>query len=176
MSNAAKPGLLMYMCIGFLLLSDCRNSNCATTTLETSSFICKSTYTVAHGVSRKLTVSAHENWLINSHVDSVYCLLISTPPQHVILSYDQLRAASLIGWNAVTWRWALSYVHHFTVTRCDNIMSHMWHYNVTRCDVTWCSLNSNVRHTLFLCLHLVCLFFCFLASYCKFFLNTVWIY
>jgi len=56
------------------------------------------------------------------------------------LSCDQLWAASLIGRNAVTWRWALSYVHHFTVTRGDIMMS--------PCDVTWSSLNVNVRYIL----------------------------
>ena len=84
-----------------------------------------------------------------------------------ILSYDQLWAALLTGRNAVTWRWALSYVHRFTVTRCDLIMSRVWHYNVTPGDVTWCSLNANVRYILrCFCLRLVC----FLASYCKFLL------
>ena len=43
---------------------------------------------------------------------------------HQSLSYDQLWAASLIGRNAVTWRWA--YVHIFTVTRGDMIMSPGW--------------------------------------------------
>ena len=33
---------------------------------------------------------------------------------HIILSSDQLRAASLIGRNAVTWLWALSNVGRFT--------------------------------------------------------------
>jgi len=32
-----------------------------------------------------------------------------------LLSYDQLWAASLIGRNAVTWRWALSYVYRFNM-------------------------------------------------------------
>ena len=34
----------------------------------------------------------------------------STEGHHISLSYDQLWAASLIGQNAGTWRWALSYV------------------------------------------------------------------
>jgi len=61
-----------------------------------------------------------------------------------ILSYDQLWAASLIGRNAVTWRCALSYVHRFTATRGDIIMSTGWHYNVTPGDVTWRSSNANI--------------------------------
>lgn len=36
-----SPGLLMYMWMGFLLLSDCRNSSCAITRLATLSSICK---------------------------------------------------------------------------------------------------------------------------------------
>ena len=75
------------------------------------------------------------------------------------LSYDQLWAASLIGPNAVTWRWALSYVHRFTVTRGDIVMSPRspgWHYIVTPGDVTWRSLNANVRYILrCFCLRLV---------------------
>ena len=42
------------------------------------------------------------------------------------LSYDQLLAALLIGQNA--WRWALSYVHRFTVAP-------VWHYNVRYADI-----------------------------------------
>lgn len=37
----SSPGLLMYMWMGFLLLSDCRNSSCAMTRLATPSSICK---------------------------------------------------------------------------------------------------------------------------------------
>lgn len=36
-----SPGLLIYMWMGFLLLSDCRNSSCAMTRLATLSSICK---------------------------------------------------------------------------------------------------------------------------------------
>jgi hypothetical protein len=36
-----SPGLLMYMWMGFLLLSDCRNSSCAITRLATPSSICR---------------------------------------------------------------------------------------------------------------------------------------
>lgn len=36
-----SPGLLMYMWMGFLLLSDCKNSSCAITRLATLSSICK---------------------------------------------------------------------------------------------------------------------------------------
>jgi len=68
-------------------------------------------------------------------------------------------AASLIGRNAVMWRWALSYVHRFTVTRGDIIMSPEWHYNVAPGDVMWHSLNANVRYILrCFCLHSVCFF------------------
>ena len=70
-------------------------------------------------------------------------------------------AASLIGGNAVTWRWALSYVHRFTVTRGDIIMSPGWHYNVTPGDVTWRLLNANVRYIL------RC--FCLGPTFCLFF-------
>jgi len=97
----------------------------------------------------------------------------STEGHHIWLSYDQLWAASLIGRNAVTWRWALSYyVHRFTVTRCDIIMSHMWNYNVTRRDVTWCSLNANVRYILrCFCLRLVCFCFVFWRLTVSFFMK-----
>jgi len=58
---------------------------------------------------------------------------------------------------------------------CSTLHRHpVWHYSVTRCDVTWCSLNANVRYILrCFCLRLVCFFFVFLTSYCKFLLNTV---
>jgi len=46
----------------------------------------------------------------------------STNVYHIWLSYDQLWAVLLIGWNAVKWRWALSYVHRLTVTWGDIIM------------------------------------------------------
>jgi len=59
------------------------------------------------------------------------------PTGQMQLSYDQLWAASLIGRNAVTWRWTLSYVHRFTVTRDDIIMSPR---------VTSRSLNANVTY------------------------------
>ena len=62
------------------------------------------------------------------------------------LSHDQLWAASLIGRNAVTWRWALSYVHRFTVTPFDITMSDIWYCNVKRGNVTWRSLNANVTY------------------------------
>ena len=61
---------------------------------------------------------------------------------------DQLLPASLIDRNAVAWRLALSYVHRFTVTWFDIIMSDIWHYNVIRGDVTWRSLIANVRYIL----------------------------
>ena len=64
------------------------------------------------------------------------------------LSYDQLWATSLIGRNAVTWHWALSYVHRFTISPFDIIVSDIWHYNVERGDVTCRSLNANVRYIL----------------------------
>ena len=38
-----SPGLLMYMCTGSLLLSDCRNRSWATTRLDMSSWICRET-------------------------------------------------------------------------------------------------------------------------------------
>ena len=46
----------------------------------------------------------------------------STNVYHIWLSYDQLWAVLLIGWNAVKWCWALSYVHRLTVTWGDIIM------------------------------------------------------
>jgi len=108
------------------------------------------------------------------HYLDLLCICCTTCCGHVELSYDQLWAASLIGRNAVTLRWGLSYVHCFTVTRCDLITSHMWHYNVTRCDVTWCSLNVNVRYILrCVCLRFVFCFVFFLTFYCKFILNTI---
>jgi len=55
---------------------------------------------------------------------------------------------AVIGRNTVTWRWALSYVHRFTVTRGDIIMSPGWHYNVIPGDVTWRSLNAEIRYIL----------------------------
>ena len=57
------------------------------------------------------------------------------------LSYDQLWASSLLGRNAVTWRWSLSYDQYITV---DSHMT-VYHYNDM---VTWRSLNVNiiVRH------------------------------
>ena len=39
-TNISIPGLLMYMCTGFLVDSDCKYSNCATTTLDISSLTC----------------------------------------------------------------------------------------------------------------------------------------
>ena len=81
-----------------------------------------------------------------------------SPDDIYLLSYDQLWAASLIGRNAVQWRWALSF-HRFTVTRGDITMSPGWHYNVTPGDreaVTWRSLNANVRYIV----RCFCLRFC----------------
>jgi len=54
--------------------------------------------------------------------------------EQTFLSYDQLWAASLICRNAVTWRWTLSYVHRFMVTRGDIIMPPGWrHATFTKC-------------------------------------------
>ena len=67
------------------------------------------------------------------------------------LSHDQLRPASLIGRNAVTWRWALSNVHRVTVNR-----------QIVQClTVTWRSLDIfytvNVINILrSICLRFVC--------------------
>jgi len=65
----------------------------------------------------------HHIWML----DSLPCISFTLPRYTVIHP---------------KWRWALSHVHCFMVTRCDIIMSHMWHYNVTQCDVTWCSINA----------------------------------
>jgi len=81
-----------------------------------------------------------------------------SPYDIYLLSYDQLWAASLIGRNAVQWRWALSF-HRFTVTRGDITRSPGWHYNITPGDceaVTWRSLNANVRYIV----RCFCLRFC----------------
>ena len=80
-------------------------------------------------------ISALRSWCKHSEADTT------------ILSYDQLWAASLIGRNVFTWRWALSYVHRFTVT--------------------WCSLNANVTYTLRCFLFTFCLFFVFFCHTTK---------
>jgi len=80
--------------------------------------------------------------------------------RHGWVSYDQLRAALLIGRNTVTWHWALSYVYRFTVTRGDIIMSPQ----VMSRDVPKCK--RKIYSTLFL--FTFSLFFWHLAeSFCK---------
>jgi len=60
---------------------------------------------------------------ISRHFMCLYFLCII----YVVLSYDQLRAASLIGRNAATWRWALSTDRCFTVTQ--QTVKRSWHHN-----------------------------------------------
>ena len=56
--------------------------------------------------------------------------------QIILLLYDQLWAASLIGWNAVMWRWSLSNDQRVTVDRV------VCHYNDKRSMLWRCWLGS----------------------------------
>lgn len=53
-ASPASPGLLMYMWMGFLLLSDCRNSSWAITKLARLSSICRGGHGGVQGVPRAL--------------------------------------------------------------------------------------------------------------------------
>jgi len=92
-------------------------------------------------------------WHVQPRVVIFPCRTHYCPSSVFTVVWPDQPAASLIGRNAVTWRWALSHVHRFTVTRVDIIMLTGWHYNVNpapgdREAVTWRSLNGNVRYIL----------------------------
>ena len=53
----------MYICTGFLLLSDCRNSSCATTRLDKSSLICTTETETSVG-SLVIFVSCHSQCVL----------------------------------------------------------------------------------------------------------------
>jgi len=98
-------------------------------------------------------------WHVNLGSSYFACPTHYRPSSVFTVVWPDQPAALLIGRNAVTWRWALSHVYRFTITRVDIIMLTGWHYNVNPAPgdgeaVTWRSLNGNVRYNSTLCYQL----------------------